>query len=260
LRADQRCCKQAGQSFLEFGKISSMPPRPAAPDTAAAPFQIRGTSFTLLALKLADPGAPDFFARLAETLALAPGFYSKAPIILDLSALTATKPIEMTGFCAGLRDLGLVPVGIQGATAAWEAAATDAGLAVFPAGRAAEAQTVRGRAKPLAGPPKARLVTEPVRSGQQVYAAEGDLIVTAAVSRGAELLAEGNIHVYGPLRGRAVAGLGGDRSVRIFCRHLDADLVSIGGFYMVSEQMDQGLIGKPVQIRLIEERLVFETL
>jgi septum site-determining protein MinC len=57
-----------------------------------------------------------------------------------------------------------------------------------------------------------------------------------------------------------VAGLGGDRSVRIFCRHLDADLVSIGGFYMVSEQMDQGLIGKPVQIRLVEERLVFETL
>ena len=237
-----------------------MTQRPAAaPDAASAPFQIRGTSFTLLALKIVDPRAPAFFARLAETLALAPGFYSKAPIILDLSLLTAVSPVDMVGFCANLRELGLVPVGIQGATAAWEAESTAAGLAVFPAGRAAEAQTVRGRAKPLPSP-KARLVTEPVRSGQQVYAADGDLIVTAAVSRGAECLAEGNIHVYGPLRGRAVAGLGGDRSVRIFCRHLDADLVSIGGFYMVSEQMDPALIGKPVQIRLVEERLVFDPL
>lgn len=237
-----------------------MTPRPAAaPDATSAPFQIRGTSFTLLALKIANPRAADFFARLAETLALAPGFYSKAPIILDLSALVSAAPVDMIGFCASLRDLGLVPVGIQGATAAWEAASVEAGLAVFPAGRAAEAQSVRGRAKPLPSP-KARLVTEPVRSGQQVYAPDGDLIVTAAVSRGAELLAEGNIHVYGPLRGRAVAGLGGDRSVRIFCRHLDADLVSVGGFYMVSEQMDPALIGKPVQIRLVEERLVFDPL
>jgi septum site-determining protein MinC len=236
-----------------------MTPRPAAPDTASAPFQIRGASFTLLVLKLTDPRDPAFFVRLQETLALAPGFYRKAPILLDLSALAASAPIDMTGFCAGLRELGLVPVGIQGATAAWEDEATAAGLAVFPAGRTAEAQTVRGRAKPVAAP-KARLVTEPVRSGQQVYSADGDLIVTAAVNRGGEILAEGNIHVYGPLRGRAVAGLGGDRSVRIFCRHLDADLVSIGGFYMVSEQLDPALIGKPVQIRLVEERLVFDPL
>jgi len=237
-----------------------MTPRPAAAsDPGSAPFQIRGTSFTLLALKIVDPRANSFFARLAETLALAPGFYSKAPIILDLSLLTKSAPVDMVGFCANLRELGLVPVGIQGATAAWEQASTEAGLAVFPTGRATEAQSVRGRAAPLPTP-KARLVTEPVRSGQQVYAADGDLIVTSAVSRGAELLAEGNIHVYGALRGRAVAGLGGDRSVRIFCRHLDADLVSIGGYYMVSEQMDPGLIGKPVQIRLVEERLVFDPL
>lgn len=237
-----------------------MTQRPAAaPDAASAPFQIRGTSFTLLALKVVDPRDQTFFVKLQETLSLAPGFYSRAPIILDLSLLTAAAPVDMAGFCASLRDLGLVPVGIQGATAAWEEEATRAGLAVFPAGRAAEAQTVRGRAKPLPSP-KARLVTDPVRSGQQVYAADGDLIVTAAVSRGAELLAEGNIHVYGPLRGRAVAGLGGDRSVRIFCRHLDADLVSIGGFYMVSEQMDPTLIGKPVQIRLVDDRLVFDPL
>lgn len=239
-----------------------MTPRESAmaSDISSPSFQIRGTSFTLLALRILDPRDPNFFVRLRETLTVAPGFYRNAPIILDLAALVATAPVDLTAFCHRLREAGLVPVGIQGATADWEQAASAAGLAVFPAGRAAGAGSVRGRAAPLARPPAARLVTEPVRSGQQVYAADGDLIVTGAVSRAAELLADGNIHVYGPLRGRAVAGIGGERTARIFCRHLDADLVSIAGFYMVSEQMDPAFIGKPVQIRLAGERLVFEPL
>jgi len=239
-----------------------MAPRHAAPvpNDPPLPFQIRGTSFTLLALKVIDPRDPEFFARLAKTLALAPGFYRNAPIILDLAALVRDDPIDLTTFCAQLRELALVPVGIQGATADWERRALTAGLAVFPAGRSADPASVRGRAAPLPRPSTARLVTEPVRSGQQVYATESDLIVTAPVSRGAELLADGNIHVYGPLRGRALAGMGGDRSTRIFCRHFDADLISIAGFYMVSEQMDAQFIGKPVQISLAGERLIFEPL
>jgi septum site-determining protein MinC len=104
------------------------------------------------------------------------------------------------------------------------------------------------------------LVTQPVRSGQQLYAAEGDLVVIAPVSRGAELLADGNIHVYGPMRGRALAGMSGDSSSRIFCRQLDADLVSIAGVYQVSEQFDPAFLGKSVQIRLDGERLVFDRL
>ncbi|MDR3439755.1 septum site-determining protein MinC [Telmatospirillum sp.] len=239
-----------------------MAPRHAATvsNDQPLPFQIRGTSFTLLALKVLDPRDPAFFDRLASTLALAPGFYRNAPIILDLGALVRDDPVDLTAFCAELRALSLTPVGIQGATADWERVAQAAGLAVFPAGRIADPASVRGRAAPLARPSTARLVTEPVRSGQQVYAAESDLIVTGPVSRGAELLSDGNIHVYGPLRGRALAGMGGDLSTRIFCRYLDADLVSICGFYMVSEQMEPKFIGKPVQISLDGERLIFEPL
>ncbi len=84
---------------------------------------------------------------------------------------------------------------------------------------------------------KTRLVTEPVRSGTQIYARGSDLIVTASVSPGAELVADGNIHVYGALRGRALAGAGGDEAARIFCTRLEAELVSIAGRYLVSEHL-----------------------
>ncbi|MBK8013896.1 MAG: septum site-determining protein MinC [Deltaproteobacteria bacterium] len=95
-----------------------------------------------------------------------------------------------------------------------------------------------------------RVVTEPVRSGQRIYVPHGDLVVTAPVSPGAELLADGNIHVYSALRGRAMAGLTGDRSARIFCRSLEAELVSISGLYKVSEAFDVSLAKRNVHIYL----------
>jgi septum site-determining protein MinC len=100
-----------------------------------------------------------------------------------------------------------------------------------------------------------RLVTEPVRSGTQIYARGADLIVTAPVSAGAELVADGNIHVYAALRGRALAGASGDASARIFCSRLEAELVSIAGRYLVSEQLPAEQRGLPVQIALVEDQL-----
>ncbi len=104
----------------------------------------------------------------------------------------------------------------------------------------------------------AKLVTEPIRSGRQVYAREGDLVVLTTVSAGAELLADGHIHVYGALRGRALAGVAGDASARIFCRSLQAELVSIAGHWLVREDMDDHLIGRAVQIFLKGDLLVIE--
>jgi len=222
-------------------------------------FQIRGSTCNLLTLRLVGLEHASFFDDLAKTLALAPGFYKSAPILLDLAPLAKRPAIELSGFCQRLRDLGLRPIGFVGATADWEKAATAAGLPVFPAGRATDANNVPSRKAPLKRP-GTRIIASPVRSGQQVYAADGDLVVVSAVSRGAELLADGNIHVYGPLRGRAVAGMGGDTSCRIFCQKLDADLVSIAGIYMVSDQLNPALIGQAVQIRLDGDRLVFEPL
>jgi septum site-determining protein MinC len=98
-------------------------------------------------------------------------------------------------------------------------------------------------------------VTQPVRSGTQIYARGGDLVVTAAVSPGAELIADGNIHVYGALRGRALAGASGDADARIFCSRLEAELVSIAGRYLVNEQLPAGERGLPVQIALVDDSL-----
>ena len=99
------------------------------------------------------------------------------------------------------------------------------------------------------------LVTQPVRSGTQIYARGADLIVTAPVSPGAEIVADGNIHVYGALRGRALAGAGGDAEARIFCTRLEAELVSIAGRYLVSEQLPPESHRTAVQIALVDDRL-----
>lgn len=104
------------------------------------------------------------------------------------------------------------------------------------------------------------IVSRPVRSGQRVYAAGGDLSIVAAVSSGAELMADGNIHVYGPLRGRALAGMNGNLGARIFCQDLQAELISIAGHYRVSENIPAEMQGFPVQIFLDQKILRIEKL
>jgi septum site-determining protein MinC len=110
-----------------------------------------------------------------------------------------------------------------------------------------------------AGSP-ARLLTQPVRSGRQVYAHGGDLVVMSSISPGAELLADGHIHVYGALRGRALAGVSGDLTARIFCRSLEAELVSVAGYWRVREDIPEAIIGKPAQVFLEGERIAIEPL
>ena len=103
-----------------------------------------------------------------------------------------------------------------------------------------------------------KVIHHPIRSGQQVYAPEGDLIVLASVSAGAEILADGNIHVYGALRGRALAGVKGDTQARIFCHSMAAELVSIAGQYKISEDIDRSRLGKPTQVYLDKDALRFK--
>jgi septum site-determining protein MinC len=104
-----------------------------------------------------------------------------------------------------------------------------------------------------------RLITTPIRSGQQIYAQGGDLVVISSVSSGAELLADGNIHVYGTLRGRALAGINGNPKARIFCQHLEAELVAIAGEFKIFEQAPNSYPGA-VQIYLKDEQLRIESL
>jgi septum site-determining protein MinC len=134
-----------------------------------------------------------------------------------------------------LRENGLVPIGVRGGSEAQHIAARTVELPVVASGKAVTSQETPAEKVKVAH--AAKLITAPIRSGMQIYAKESDLIILAPVSPGAELLADGNIHVYGPLRGRALAGVQGNIQARIFCRQLDAELVSIAGYYLVKEDM-----------------------
>ena len=155
-----------------------------------------------------------------------------------------------------LRDHGIHPLGIRYGGALQQTEARSLGLAIFPASRKDESRTV---AQGLRGKPK--LMTQPVRSGQQVYAAGGDLILLGMVNAGAEVLADGNIHCYAPLRGRAIAGVKGDTEARIFTSCLEAELLSVAGCYRVVEDVKDlppEVRSKPAQIYLSGERVIIE--
>ena len=223
------------------------------------PFQLRGNSFTMMVLKVLDPASPNFFSALAGKVRQAPNFFRHAPIVLDFEDLPAdAAALDVAGFVGRVREQYLLPVGFQGGPVPVQEQSIALGLVPMPTGRATRlelARPVDSSGQPVAPPPEpvhrpALVISEPIRSGQQVYAEKTDLIVTASVSHGAEVLADGNIHVYGALRGRAIAGLAGDNGARIFCQSLEAEVVSIAGMYRVSEDFDQSVIKKAVQIRL----------
>jgi len=237
----------------------------------AAGSLVQGALFTVMVVRAGMLRDPAFTHELGQQVERSPRFFQDAPVVLDLKGADGfTSAPEYREARELLHEHTLALVGVQNAEPAQLAAATAAGLASFapsatqsgrrPARGAAAPSSTATPEPPAAAPPEtprttARLVTTPVRSGTQVYARGTDLVVTAAVSPGAELVADGNIHVYGPLRGRALAGANGDTSARIFCSRLEAELVSIAGRYLVSEQLPAEQLGSPVQIALVDDRL-----
>ncbi|KIC15756.1 septum site-determining protein MinC [Leisingera sp. ANG-Vp] len=240
-------------------------PRGGAPAASVKPFQIRGRYFTAVALRPEEgPLDQAFYAALDAQLRWSPHFFDGAPLILDLAqAPNLSRPAQLRALADSLRSRGLAVFGVQNATALQEAAAEDAGLILLASGKDAPLNTGPGLRKDIPKklrPPENRLITEPVRSGQSVVAEGGDLIVVGPVSSGAELIARGSIHVYGPMRGRAMAGAEGDESARIFCRSLKAELLAVAGLYRTSETLEPGLQGRPAQVFLRDERLCVEAM
>jgi len=222
---------------------------------------VQGAVFTVMVVRAGMLRDPAFESELAEQIRRSPRFFLNAPVVLDLKdAAEFTQEAEFAEAREVLHRHTLSLIGVQNAAPAQLEAAAGAGLASFapnapqPNRRPTREATSSAVAKPVAAS-KTRLVTQPVRSGTQIYARGADLVVTAAVSPGAEIIADGNIHVYGALRGRALAGAGGDVDARIFCSRLEAELVSIAGRYLVSEQLPPEQQGFPVQIALVDERL-----
>ena len=232
-------------------------------------FQLRAQLQTLLALKLIQPRDERFFLVLQQALARSPKFFRHAPIVVDAGAVAGQPQLNRAEFERRLRQQHLVPVGLQNGDEAWSHMAVNAGLALLPSGRPAkvapEAAAPEAAAPSQPDDPAPRrnasiVVSEPVRAGQQIYAEDGDLIVLSPVSPGAEVAADGHVHVYSRLRGRAHAGVKGDRDARIFCDKLEAQLVSVAGVWLVNEDIDARFMGKRVQICCLGGALVMEPL
>lgn len=224
-------------------------------------------------------------AEMAERVQRAPKLFERAAVVVDFGGLNRCPGADETrALLDALRGAGVLPVALAYGTSAVEALSRDVGLpllakfrASYERGDGAEPAAPRA-AEPAAAAPAATAVSappppapapraepglvhlHPVRSGQQVYAQERDLTICATVGAGAEVIADGSIHVYGALRGRALAGAGGMATARIFCREFHAELVAVAGHYKVLEEIPKALLGKPVQIWLEHDKLRIEQL
>jgi septum site-determining protein MinC len=206
-------------------------------------------------IRVTDPGA--ILDELTGRVASAPLFFKRTGVCLDLTVLGRDPELqEMRGVMDAVRRAGMLPVGLVGGSAALETLSAALGLPVLAPSRP-QAQAVpvvqpAERAEPFT---PALIQHQPVRSGQRLYARSRDLVVTSTVGAGAEAIADGCVHVYGSLRGRAVAGARGETSARVFCQEFHAELVSVAGVFRVFETLPPELAGKPVQAWLDGEDL-----
>lgn len=236
-------------------------------------FQLKGATLAMTALELHFFDTEAFEGTLRDKIRQAPGFFRDIPLIISLDKYEGPSSeldfFQIIGIC---RRHNIHVVGVRGGDEDQRRLARNASLALLPASSQretpaetateaspAEAQACEAPAEApatVSSPVAAKIITQPVRSGQQVYAPEGDLVILAPVQAGAEVLAAGNIHVYGPLRGRALAGVHGLESARVFCQSLEAELVSIAGHYKISEDLQDSGWKIPAQIQLRDELLV----
>lgn len=211
-----------------------------------------GRSFLAFVIEPAEP-VDEWLADLDKLARQSIGFFVNRPVVIDLSAVDADK-VSARALVEAIKARGVRIIAVEGADPAWFdpalapiARGMESGRIVdFTEGGAGKGDLPEEDA-PLAG---SRLVEGPVRSGQSIFHAGGDLTVVGSVASGAEVAAAGSVHIYGALRGRAIAGAMGDGTARIFCRKFEAELIAIDGCYQTAEQSPVDLIDKPVQIRL----------
>ncbi|AJY20056.1 septum site-determining protein MinC [Burkholderia multivorans] len=246
-------------------------------------FELRSGSVDTLLFTVKTTDLDALRAELVKRFEATPEFFADDVVAIDVRRLADGERVALADIRQMLSDVRMRPVGVVAlATQGW---ATEAGLPLLeardrraPAAKAADeaepaaVPAVEAAAAPAAEPTpepgaasqpagvQTLVIDRPLRSGQQIYA-KGDLVVLAPVSHGAEIIAEGNIHIYAPLRGRALAGVHGNHDARIFCTCLEPELISIAGIYRTTENpLPADVLGKSVQIRLEEEKLMIEPL
>ncbi len=243
--------------------VNSRPPAGEAPPA----FEIKAAGFTLPIIRLLNGDMEAVAEQIGAKVEQAPDFFHNTPVVIDLGAFPEwAGEVEFPLLVGLLRGYGMIPFGVRGGSKSQHAAAEAMDLAVLGEAYSRAAKAAQSAAPSCVSAPEAgrgpvptfTMVTRPVRSGQLIYAAGSDLSVIAPVSSGAELKADGNIHVYGVLRGRAQAGHRGNTEARIFCQDLQAELVSVAGHYRVAENIPADLRGVSVQVYLDQKILRIE--
>lgn len=262
------------------------------PGQQAQAFKLKGTMPALTLLHMLTEDLDAIEQQLADHLRQMPQFFLYAPVLVDLSEI-GDRRLNLSGLADLLRKHRLVPVAVRNPSDSQQVQAVAAGWGVLqsalaatrhtppqarPAGASANPRRVRvagpdpiGNEAPEASkapvqevqtvtdhpvPPAAGLtIRTPVRSGQVIHAEGGDLVVIAAVSSGAELIADGNIHIYGPMRGKALAGARGDSEASIFCLGMEAEFLSVAGHYLNAEQIGTQFNGLPTRAHLVGNSL-----
>jgi septum site-determining protein MinC len=217
--------------------------------------------------------------EMRQRVQRAPKLFSRAAVVIDFGGLAQTPDVATArALIDGLREAGVLPVALAYGTSETERLSEALGLPLLAKFRAQYEQADRAPSAPEAAPAPARkpaaeaktapasapeaavanpgmIQSAPVRSGQQIYADNRDLTVLTSVGAGAEVIADGSVHIYGPLRGRALAGAKGSEKARIFCREFHAELVAVAGHYRVLEDIPMDLRGKAVQVWLEDQQL-----
>ena len=225
--------------------------------------EFKSSIFSVPVLSLASNNLILIQELLNEKVKLAPEFFKHSPVVVDLQEVNKKQlALDFEELAAVIREAGLFTIGIRSGNEIQQAQAIALDIPVNTA-PTSDAK-VGSKTKPIKAPADGEfidsesttvMITKPVRSGQRIYS-HGDLIVLAQVGAGAEILAEGNIHVYGSLRGRALAGVQGNTEARIFCSDLQAELISIAGNYKISDDIHGAISNTPVQIYLQKNTLV----
>ncbi|MGV3492699.1 MAG: septum site-determining protein MinC [Ramlibacter sp.] len=231
--------------------------------SAPATFEIKSANLPLVALLLKSGDLGRLQQELQARFGDIPDFFDHDPLVIDL-APAGEGDIDFERLVQLLRGHKVQPIAVKGGTPQQLAAAAKVGLvhapdALTPAlsPREREKQPKPAPALPPPPPASALVIDKPLRSGQQVYARGRDVVVMAMVNAGAEVIADGHIHVYAPLRGKAIAGARGDAQARILTLSLEPELVSIAGIYRTSETgWPDTVRGKPAQVRLVDDKLV----
>jgi len=214
----------------------------ASAEPTPQPVRLRGRSYVAFVFAPAVP-IIDWLAEIDATAARSPGFFVGKPIVLDLSAVELSRA-AIAHLLVSLEKKNIRVLGIEGVDATL---LTPTMPPLLTGGRhcaVREAVPEKPEVKP---PPTSLLLDSPVRSGQSVVFPDGDVTILGSVGSGAEIVAGGSIHVYGTLRGRAMAGVNGNSAARIYCQKIEAELLAIDGYYQTAEELDAALRNRPAQ-------------